>query len=507
MKLDQTRMPFVEALEAYAREGFVPFHTPGHKLGIGAPDKLHQWLGETLRYDLGVMYALDDLHEPEGVLKEAQELAADLYGADRTWFSINGTTAVIEAMILGTVREGEEIIIPREAHRSVISGLVLSGAKPVYLEGIFDEQWGIQRGAAAEQLEAVIRAHPKARAVLLVHPNYYGLGLDIRAMVSIAHQHGLPVLVDEAHGPHLPFDESLPTEAVAAGADLVAQSTHKLTGSLTQTSMLHGQGSRIDWRRVTQAHQMLQSTSPNYIFLASLDMARHQLAMEGRELVGKSVILARQLRQELAEIKGIRIMTGENIKGLPPNSLDCTKILIDFRDIGLTGPEAEKELRRHHIEVELTAGWHVLVLITAGDTEASIAALADAVRQVAAAAGQETDAKSGHKAAEDRTGAYHHQQGAALPRKVPTMPAPQVTVTPRQAYQARRKAIPLERAAGYIAAETITYYPPGIPFFGLGEQITPEVLDYIKIGQAAGYTPNGAADPTLQTLQVVDEEK
>ena len=305
---NQEKMPFVEALESYKEQHFVPFHTPGHKIGVEAPQLLKNWMGPALSYDLGVMYALDDLHEPERELKEAQDLTAELYGADCCWFSINGTTALIEAMIMGTVGPDETIIIPREAHRSVISGLVLSGAKPVYMGCDFDERWGIPLGVSLENAIKSMDAHPEAKAILLVYPNYYGVGIDIVNIIQEAHKRELIVLVDEAHGPHLPFSESLPIEATEAGADLVAQSTHKSVGSLTQTSWLLGQGKKIDKRRITQMHQMLQSTSPNYIFLASLDMARHQLATAGNDLVSRAVELSMYLREELNKISGIAAM-------------------------------------------------------------------------------------------------------------------------------------------------------------------------------------------------------
>lgn len=255
---NQEKMPFVEALESYKEQHFVPFHTPGHKIGVEAPQLLKDWMGPALPYDLGVMYALDDLHEPERELKEAQDLTAEIYGADDCWFSINGTTALIEAMIMGTVGPDETIIIPREAHRSVISGLVLSGAKPVYMDCQFDDRWGIPLGVSVEDAIKTMDAHPEAKSILLVYPNYYGVGVDIVKIVKEAHKRGMVVLVDEAHGPHLPFSENLPVEAIAAGADLVAQSTHKSVGSLTQTSWLLGQGDKINQRRITQMHQMLQ---------------------------------------------------------------------------------------------------------------------------------------------------------------------------------------------------------------------------------------------------------
>ena len=490
----QEIMPFVEALESYKEQHFVPFHTPGHKIGVEAPQLLKDWMGPALPYDLGVMYALDDLHEPERELKEAQDLTAELYGADDCWFSINGTTALIEAMIMGTVGPDETIIIPREAHRSVISGLVLSGAKPVYMDCQFDERWGIPLGVSLEDAVRTMEAHPEAKAILLVYPNYYGVGVDIVKIVKEAHKRGMIVLVDEAHGPHLPFSENLPVEAIEAGADLVAQSTHKSVGSLTQTSWLLGQGERINKRRITQMHQMLQSTSPNYIFLASLDMARYQLATEGKALISRTVELSLYLRHELNKISGITTMEYIDIQERVVN-YDCTKVLIDAKALGLTGIEFERMLREHCIEVELVQAHHVLVLITIGDTKASVDALIKAVKTVSD---------------EVLNGSYttdHSLEGNfnVLSKDSAVLPEPVVRVTPRNAMYAEREQVPLSAALHRIAGETIAYYPPGIPCVAVGEVISESVLQYIENRKALGYVPNGADDMTLETIWVLQE--
>lgn len=491
---NQKRMPFVEALEAYRKEHFVPFHTPGHKIGIEAPQLLKDWMGPALPYDLGVMYALDDLHEPEGELKEAQELTAELYGADCCWFSINGTTALIEAMIMGTVGPNETIIIPREAHRSVISGLVLSGAKPVYMDCQFDERWGIPLGVSLEDAVRTMEAHPEAKAILLVYPNYYGVGVDIVNIVKEAHKRGLIVLVDEAHGPHLPFSESLPIGAIEAGADLVAQSTHKSVGSLTQTSWLLGQGERINKRRITQMHQMLQSTSPNYIFLASLDMARHQLATVGKDLVSRTVELSLYLRNELHKISGVSTLEYADIEERVAN-YDCTKVLIDAKELGLTGVVFERMLRKQRIEVELVQAHHVLVLLTIGDTKGSVDALIKAVQAVSD---------------EVLNGSYATDHGLdgnfdVLSKDSVVLPEPVVRVTPHNAMYAHREQVPLRDALHRIAGETIAYYPPGIPCVAVGEVISESVLQYIENRKALGYVPNGADDMSLETIWVLQE--
>ena len=491
---NQEKMPFVEALESYKEQHFVPFHTPGHKIGVEAPQLLKNWMGPALPYDLGVMYALDDLHEPERELKEAQDLTAELYGADFCWFSINGTTALIEAMIMGTVGPDEIIIIPREAHRSVISGLVLSGAKPVYMDCDFDERWGIPLGVSLENAIKSMDAHPEAKAILLVYPNYYGVGIDIVNIIQEAHKRGLIVLVDEAHGPHLPFSESLPIEAIEAGADLVAQSTHKSVGSLTQTSWLLGQGKKFDKRRITQMHQMLQSTSPNYIFLASLDMARHQLATAGNDLVSRALELSMYLREELNKISGIATMEYTDIQERVIN-YDCTKVLIDAKGLGLTGVEFEHLLRNHRIEVELVQANHVLVLIAIGDTNESVTALIKAVQAVSEKVLRTF--KEFNKTEEEQL--QDISKDSAL------LPAPIVRITPRNAMYANREQIPLKEALHRIAGETIAYYPPGIPCVAVGEEISASVLQYIENRKALGYVPNGSDDMTLETIWVLQE--
>ena len=491
---NQEKMPFVEALESYKEQHFVPFHTPGHKIGVEAPQLLKDWMGPALPYDLGVMYALDDLHEPEWVLKEAQDLTAELYGADHCWFSINGTTALIEAMIMGTVGPDEAIIIPREAHRSVISGLVLSGAKPVYMDCQFDDRWGIPLGVSVEDAIKTMDAHPEAKAILLVYPNYYGVGVDIVNIVKEAHKRGLVVLVDEAHGPHLPFSKNLPIEAIAAGADLVAQSTHKSVGSLTQTSWLLGQGDKINQRRITQMHQMLQSTSPNYIFLASLDMARHQLATEGKALISRTVELSLYLRHELNKISGITTMEYIDIQERVVN-YDCTKVLIDAKVLGLTGIEFERMLREYRIEVELVQAHHVLVLITIGDTKESVTSLIQAVQAI-------SDTIL-HTSKVANSNVVEHAEN--LSKDSSLLPKPIVRVTPRNAMYANREQVPLRDALHRIAGETIAYYPPGIPCVAVGEEISSSVLQYIENRKALGYVPNGADDMSLETIWVLQE--
>lgn len=478
----QKRAPFVKALEDYCQLHMVPFHTPGHKIGVGASAYQKEVFGDALRRDLGLMYALDDLFQPEGPLLDAMELAADLYGAGRTFFSINGTTACVEAMILATCHDGDEIIIPREAHKSVISGIILSGAKPVYMKSQFAAAEQVTLGPTLESLQEAIAAHPQAKAVVFTYPTYDGIAIDLKALAAYAHAHGLYVLVDEAHGAHLPFHPDLPTEALACGADCVAQSTHKLVGSVTQTSMLHCRKDFPLTDAVAKAMSLVQSTSPHYWFLASLDSARQQLALEGEVLVSNAVDLARWLRRELNAIPGIRSFGTEITRYDGVAALDETKVTIDFAGLGLNGRGAERLLRQEKIEVELTAGNHVLALITMGDTMASVTALRNACAHIAA---------------------RYDAQAQPVAVAEPPLPEPVVALSPRQAWHQDKEGIPLTAAAGRIVGETITFYPPGIPVLTMGEIITPACLQYIQRKMAAGYSPNGPQDGTLQTIQVL----
>ena len=530
--VNQHRLPFVESLETYKQQHMVPFHTPGHKIGVGAPTLLTEWMGPALPYDLGLMYAIDDYHEPERELLEAQQLAAQAFGADHTWFSINGTSGAIQMMIMSAVKEGDSIIIPREAHCSVHNSLVLSGAKPIYMRGRFHQRWGIPVGVTTEEAIATMDAHPEAKAIVLVHPNYYGIGVDVKRIVEEAHERHMIVLVDEAHGPHLMPSLGMPAPALESGADLVAQSTHKLLGSLTQTSMLHGQGTHIDVNRIQRLQQILMSTSPNYIFLASLDMARHQWATEGQALMKQTLELARILRRALNEIPGIACPGHEDIEGA--FSFDETKIIIDAKNLGLTAQELERELRQHRIEVELMKAYHVLLLITIGDTETSIQQVIEAVQGISDMYSYKLQGtiKDGRAHGEQHNIGLHDQNNNT-PLNVmnnkkdstkhtvtnsvigdvyalndsdagamETLPTPVVALSPRQAFYAEMEEIPLEEALGRISGETITYYPPGIPCLGVGETITEDVLTYIEQKQRDGYVPNGARDRQLKTILV-----
>lgn len=335
--LDQTRTPLFDALKEYVNRDTLPFHVPGHKKGIGMDDEFKNFIGENpFKIDVTVFKLVDSLHHPKGPIKEAQELAADAYGADATFFSIHGTSGAIQAMIMSVVSDGDKIIVPRNVHKSVTAGIILSGAVPVYMEPELDKKLGIAHGVAPETVKQTLEVNPDAKAVLIINPTYYGVATDIKKIADIVHEYNIPLIVDEAHGPHLAFSDKLPTSALEAGADICAQSTHKIIGALTQGSLLHVKSKLVNPKRVQQVLNLMQTTSPSYILMASLDCARRQIALEGKELLSKTIDLCNYTRSEINKIPGFHCF-GKEVLGVPGSfAFDPTKLTISCRGLGLS---------------------------------------------------------------------------------------------------------------------------------------------------------------------------
>ena len=305
----QARMPILETLQALARQPDAAFYAPGHKRGQGIYQPLADFLGSSVfRADLPELPQLDNLLAPEGVIEEAQALAAETFGASRTWFLVNGSTCGIIAAILATCAAGDKIVLPRNSHQSAIAGLILSGAIPVFIYPEYDPKLDLTYSVTPEAVEAALKQHADAKAVMVVYPTYEGVCSDLAAIAQVTHQFNMPLLVDEAHGAHFAFHPHLPPSALATGADLTVQSTHKVLGAMTQASMLHIQGNRVDPQRITKALSLVQSTSPSYLLLASLDAARQQMALQGRELMTQTLQLAESARGGIAQIPGLSVL-------------------------------------------------------------------------------------------------------------------------------------------------------------------------------------------------------
>jgi arginine decarboxylase len=305
----QDNTPLLTALQECSIQPDAPFYTPGHKRGQGIHPPLSALLGTAaFRADLPELPELDNLFAPEGVIRDAQDLAAKVFGADRTWFLVNGSTCGIEAAVLATCNPGDKIILPRNSHQSAIAALILSGAVPIFVQPEYDPDWEIAHSIPSSDVAAALERHPDTKAVMMVYPTYYGVCGDVEAIAQLAHHYQIPLIVDEAHGAHFAFHSELPIPALAAGADVSIQSIHKVLGAMTQASMLHLRSHYVNPDRVNRALQLVQSTSPSYLLLASLDAARQQVALQGKKLMTRTLELADIARTRLSQIPGLSVL-------------------------------------------------------------------------------------------------------------------------------------------------------------------------------------------------------
>ena len=477
--------PLAEAVLRYAGCGVLPLHTPGHKGGRGAHLLLRRFFTEEgLRADVSLTSELDDLHAPTGCIRTAEELAAETYGADAAYFMVNGTTGAIHTMLMAALAPGDVLFVPRNAHRSVVGAMILTGVRPVWLQPEIDMRLGIAMGISLGAVKDAVRKHPEARAALLVYPTYYGVATELAAIAEFLHAHDMLLLTDTAHGPHFAFSDALPPSAMTAGADLSAESTHKLLGSLTQTSMLLARGGRVSAERIRAASGIMQSTSPNEVLLASLDAARAQMAEEGRGRLASAIRLAGELRRRINEIEGLWSFGPEYMGTAGAAALDPTKITVQVTGLGMTGFAAEEELRRRGIACELADARNVLFLLSYADGVREIERIAAALEKIAARCGE-----------------------ADMPETAaPEMPPlPETPGTPRAAYFAPKERVSLAQAAGRTAAETILFYPPGIPVLAPGDAVQAASLDYLRAMRDAGARVVGASDASLETILVTAE--
>jgi arginine/lysine/ornithine decarboxylase len=495
--VDQSRTPYFDVLLDYVDSGVIPFHTPGHMQGQGMDPALRAFLGDNvLAIDLTQIRGLDDLLQPTEALVEAQALAAEAYGADHSFFLINGSTSGNQIMMMTAVNPGEKIALPRNAHKSAMGGLIMSGAEPIWMQPEVDQELHMDHTVTPETVSRTLEMHPEIKAVYVVSPTYYGVAADLAGIARIAHAHGVPFLVDEAWGPHFAFHPALPTCAIEAGADLCINSTHKMLASMSQTSMLHQKGERIRIDRLKAVVKLFLSTSPNLVLVASLDVARKQMATEGRALLSRTIDLANETRRRLNEIPGVYCF-GNELEGRPGVfDLDPTKITIAVKALGYTGYEAEEILRRrYNVQVELADLFNCLALFTIGTTRDAADRLVYGVKELAR---------------EDRPIDVFSPSGVLerrLTTKTYALPSiPPIRMLPRDAFLAVTEHVPFKKSSGRICAEVITPYPPGIPVLSPGEEITPETIAYLELEKKAGVRMQGPFDTELRTIRVVRAE-
>ena len=476
-------MPLVEAMLKYKHEDVYPLHTPGHKGGRGMERLLRQEMGASVAMDVSLMSELDDIHEPESYIKEAQDLAARTYGSDACFWCVNGTSQAIHAMLMTALNPGEKLLLPRNAHRSVAGGLILGGIEAVYLQPEYSKEFGLMLQVSPAAIEAALAADSSIKAVLLTSPNYYGVAADVQAIADICHAHGAVLLVDEAHGPHLGFSEALPPSALQGGADACAQSTHKILGAMTQCSMLQVQGARLDLQRAVDVMSILTTTSPNYLLMASLDAARAQVQAHGAEMAEAAVGAAGKLRAVCRAHAGLKVLEEADCGGL---RLDSTKVTVNFASWGYTGVEVGEALRRARVAVELVDAQNVLFLVTHADVTSDYdAALAriDAVLSEL----------------------ERHKREPLVAKTIGAVPVTSSAMKLRDVFYAPKRAVSLDAAVGCVCGEQVSFYPPGIPVLLPGEVITREIVDYCKAMKALGLPVSGPADSELKSIRVVSE--
>ncbi len=442
-----------------------------------------------LSIDLINIGPLDDLHHPHGMIKEAQELAAEAFGADATFFSVQGTSGAIMTMVMSVCSPGEKIIVPRNVHKSVMSAIIFSGATPVFIHPEIDPKLGISHGITPDAVKKALAQHPDAKGVLVINPTYFGISANLEEIVSIAHSYDVPVLVDEAHGVHIHFHDRLPLSAMQAGADMAATSVHKLGGSMTQSSVLNVKEGLVSAKRVQTIISMLTTTSTSYLLLASLDVARKRLVTDGYELIDQAIELAEKTRKQINEITPLYCVGKEIIGTNATYDYDPTKLIISVHDLGITGYEAEIWLRKEaNLEVELSDLYNILCIVTPGDNEETTSALVYALK--------------------DMVEAFQEAIGSnpeVVAVHVPDIPV--LAVSPRDAFYADTEVVPIKESAGRVIAEFIMVYPPGIPIYIPGEIITEENLTYIEENIEAGLPVQGPEDDELKTLRVIKEYK
>lgn len=483
-KYVQEDAPIYEALEQFRRMRIVPFDVPGHKRGRGNPE-LSELLGDRcVNIDVNSMKPLDNLCHPVSVIKAAEELAAEAFGAAHAFLMVGGTTSAVQSMALACCKKGDKIIMPRNVHRSIINALVLCGARPVYVNPDVDRHLGISLGMKVEQVEQAIRDNPDAVAVFVNNPTYYGICSDLRIIVEAAHSHGMKVLVDEAHGTHFYFGENFPVTAMAAGADMASVSMHKSGGSLTQSSLLLV-GKDMHPGYVRQIINLTQTTSASYLLLSSLDISRRNLALRGREAFAKVAELAEYAREEINRIGGYYAFGDELVNRDSVYAFDPTKLSVHTLDIGLAGIEVYDILRdEYDIQIEFGDLGNMLAYLSIGDRKQEVERLVSAL----------ADIKRRYQ--KDKTGMLSQEY-------IP----PRVVMTPQESFYAPKEQLPIQEAEGRICSEFVMCYPPGIPILAPGEEITDEIIEYILYAKEKGCSMTGPEDEKIEKLNVVTEKK
>jgi arginine decarboxylase len=497
---DQECVPIYETLAGYARSGIYGFHTPGHKAGRFAAPELTDLVGKSgLALDLPAMTATDNTFQPTGCIREAQQLAAEVFGAGHTFFLSAGSTLGVAAALLAAVPHGHTIAMPRNIHRSVVAGLVLSGALPRFVPHDVLPECGAL-GVSPGALAAALDTDPRPAAVLLTRPSYYGVARDLGDIVKVCRERGVPLIIDEAHGAHLHFlPAGSPQSALAGGADLVVQSSHKTLGSLLGSAMLHvGRESLIDAARVQDALNFLQTTSPSFLLLASLDVMRRWMWREGSSLFTAAVDEAHRIENEIDALPGMRVLRPERDPRMADHRRDPLRLVVNVSGTGWNGYKVERFLRtEYRVEDEMADWFNVVYVLSPRDDAEAGKRLIAGLRAVS----EQSRVGTAHQFddGEKSVGSAH----PTITTHLLQPPIPPLAMPPRRAALAKKAVVPLAAATGRTCAEMVMFYPPGIPLLMPGEMITKETVDVCRQLLAAGAHPY-ASDATLETIRVVE---
>lgn len=485
---NQHKAPLVSALIRYAGQPAQRFHVPGHGGGKGAPADLSAITGPgVLAVDVTELPGLDDLNSPSGVIAEAQEMAAGAFDADKSFFLVNGTTQGLQALLLALAadRPGGKVILPRNGHRSLVGGLILAGLEPVFVTPAVVPGFNFAAGVPAAAVAQALKAHPGACAVLCVHPTYYGVTGNLKDIAGLAHRAGIPLLADEAHGPHLYFHSGYPEGALKSGADAAVQSMHKTGGSLTQSSLLHIKGRLLNGDRVAAAVRLIQTSSPSYVLMASLDAARRNMAANGREILQEVLAASERIRLDLAAVKGIDVFGPRCLDGDAVFDCDPARVVIRISGLGISGFQGARWLRQRHIYVEMADRDNIVLALPLGITAQDCLALTGAVREMAQREGKKNGLVS-------------------VSYNPANMPPARVVMKPRDAWFSCSRPEKLENSAGMICGEWVAVCPPGIPLVLPGEEISSDMVNYLIAAREDRAVIQGPEDPELKHIRVID---
>lgn len=487
MKDEQEKTPFLDAYINYIKSKPVCFDVPGHKRGSFITDLSRKISPIILENDVNAPYGLDNLYNPKSVILESQTLAAKAFHADKCYFSVNGTTGGILTMFLACLKSHDKVILPRNVHKSVINALIISGAVPIFINPVIDESLGIANGVTVSSIQQAIEENSDVKAIFIINPTYYGVCSNLKEIVRIAHLKNILVMVDEAHGSNFVFNDKLPLSAMDCNADISSLSIHKNSGSLTQSSIILTKGNLIDSSQVKKAFSMLSSTSPNSLFLCSIDAARKEMAIRGKEVLNNNLLLASYARNKIDQIEGLKVLDSTYINKMNSSgvySLDETKLVIDVTSLNMYGYDVYKKLRmEYNIQVELGEVTLILALIGPGSTKEDVDKLISALTDISKKCDRNTK--------------------LSIPKFKYNYPTS--LVKPTIAFDAPYKRVKLSDSIGEISAETIMAYPPGIPILIPGEIISIDAINLINFY----YDEGGEVlkDSEEGVIKVIDQSK